>query len=62
MPPSARGWLIGAAAFVTVTAGILSKVMALPTINDWLSRHTLFGTVPKAVAAADTSWGEGSRG
>jgi hypothetical protein len=42
-------WLIGAAAVVTAVAGGLSRVMAIPTVNEWLTTIGL-GSVPKAAA------------
>lgn len=42
-------WLLSAAAVVTAVAGGLSRVMAIPTVNEWLTRIGL-GSVPKAAA------------
>lgn len=39
-------WLIGAAALVTAVAGALSRVMAIPAVNEWLTKIGL-GSVPK---------------
>lgn len=42
-------WLIGAAAVVTAVAGALSRIMAIPAVNTWLTKIGI-GSVPKAVA------------
>lgn len=42
-------WLIGAAAIVTAVAGALSRIMAIPAVNTWLTKIGI-GSVPKAVA------------
>lgn len=50
LPPAFRVWMVGLAATITAIAGVLVKVMALPRVNDWLSRWTRLGTVPPAAA------------
>lgn len=50
MPPAVTLWLAGAATALTGFAGLMTRVMALPVVNDWLSRYTTFGTVPKTEA------------
>lgn len=50
LPPAFRLWMLGLAAAITAAAGVLVKVMALPRVNDWLSRWTRLGTVPPAAA------------
>lgn len=52
LPPEFRLWLLGVAAAITAVSGFLVKLMALPRVNDWLSRWTGFGTVPPAAAKA----------
>lgn len=42
-------WLLSAAGVVTAVAGALSRVMAIPAVNEWLTRIGL-GSVPKAAA------------
>ncbi|GAA3580976.1 hypothetical protein GCM10022198_00080 [Klugiella xanthotipulae] len=49
LPVSVRLWLLAVAGGITATAGVITKVMALPGVNDWLARHTPFGTVPRSV-------------
>lgn len=44
-------WLIGAAGVVTAVAAGLSRVMAIPAVNAWLTKVGL-GSVPKAAAQA----------
>jgi len=55
-------WLVSAAAVVTAVAGGLSRVMAIPTVNQWLTTIGL-GSVPKSAAqrqAIATEVGEAS--
>ena len=40
------GWLIGAAAIVTAVAGAITRVMAIPAVNRWLT-HVGLGSVPR---------------
>lgn len=42
-------WLVAAAAIVTAVAGALSRVMAIPAVNTWLTKIGV-GSVPKQVA------------
>lgn len=42
-------WLLSAAAVVTAVAGALSRVMAIPAVNEWLT-HLGLGSVPKSAA------------
>jgi hypothetical protein len=42
-------WLVSAATVVTAVAAGLSRVMAIPTVNEWLT-HIGLGSVPKAAA------------
>lgn len=50
LPPGFRAWMLGAAALLTAIAGAAARVMALPVVNDWLSRWTPFGTAHPKVA------------
>lgn len=52
LPAEFRLWMLGLAAAITAVSGFLVKVMALPRVNDWLSRWTRLGTVPPAAAKA----------
>lgn len=52
MPAELRVWLLGAATLITVTAGVIARVMAIPGVNEWLSKYTPFGTVPRGKYAA----------
>lgn len=40
-------WLLGAVTFISLLAGALARVMAIPGVNEWLTRHSAFGTAPK---------------
>lgn len=42
-------WLLSAAGVVTAIAGALSRVMAIPAVNQWLT-HVGLGSEPKAIA------------
>lgn len=42
-------WLVGAAAVVTAIAAALSRIMAIPAVNTWLTKISA-GSVPKKVA------------
>ncbi len=45
-------WLIAAAGVVTAIAGALSRVMAIPAVNTWLT-HIGLGSVPKGAAGGE---------
>lgn len=52
LPASWLAWLAGAFAFVIAIASALSKLMAIPVVNTWLTRiHA--GSVPRAAALED---------
>ena len=42
-------WLVAAAGIVTAVAAGLSRIMAIPAVNNWLTKIGL-GTVPKSEA------------
>lgn len=42
-------WLVGLAAGVTAVAAALSRIMAIPAVNTWLTKIGL-GSVPKHAA------------
>lgn len=50
LPDGVRLWLLGAAAVVTAATAAVTRVMAIPVVNDWLSRWSPFGTVSRSVA------------
>ncbi len=45
-------WLIAAAGVVTAVAGALARVMAIPAVNQWLTKVGL-GSVPKSEAQTE---------
>lgn len=45
-------WLVGAAGVVTAVAGALSRVMAIPAVNAWLTKVGL-GSVPASEAKVE---------
>lgn len=44
LPDHIRLWLLGASAVITALATVITRVMAMPIVNDLLSRYTPFGT------------------
>jgi hypothetical protein len=42
-------WLVSAAAVLTAVAGALTRVMAIPAVNEWLT-HIGLGSIPTSVA------------
>ena len=50
LPEGFRLWMLGAATVLTAVSVAVTRIMALPMVNDWLSRHTPFGTVSKDAA------------
>lgn len=51
-----RLWLVAVAAIVTAVAGALSRVMAIPAVNAWLTKIGL-GSVPKSAVIDDGAAG-----
>lgn len=45
-------WLVGAAGVVTAVATALSRIMAIPAVNTWLTGIGL-GSVPKSAAGGE---------
>lgn len=50
LPAGFRLWMLGAAALLTAVSVAATRIMALPVVNDWLSRWTPFGTVSQKSA------------
>lgn len=50
LPEHIRLWLLAVAGIVTALAAAVTRIMAIPIVNDWLSRWTPFGTEPPATA------------
>lgn len=44
LPEGFRLWMLGAATVLTAVSVAVTRIMALPVVNDWLSRYTPFGT------------------
>jgi cyanate permease len=49
LPPAAVGWVASAFVVVIGIASALAKIMAIPVVNEWLTRIGL-GSVPKEAA------------
>ncbi|MEQ6899292.1 hypothetical protein [Microbacterium sp. KR10-403] len=49
LPGSWIAWLTGVIAFVTVVAGVLTRIMAIPQVNAWLTKLGL-GSAPKSAS------------
>lgn len=47
-------WLTAAIASVTLVAGVITRVMAIPTVNAWLTRIGL-GSVPRSKLVEGTT-------
>lgn len=47
LPESAIAWLTGAVAFLVALSGALARIMAIPAVNDFLTRFGA-GSVPKS--------------
>ena len=47
IPPAARGWLAGSVVFVTALIATVTRIMALPAVNDALTAFGL-GAEPKS--------------
>lgn len=46
MPPALRLWFLGAAGVITGIALVLTRIMAIPAVNAWLTKLGL-GATPK---------------
>lgn len=44
LPGSLIAWVISAAAFLTVAAGVATRIMAIPGVNEWLAKLKLSAT------------------
>lgn len=40
-------WLLGAVTFIGLLSATLARMMAIPGVNEWLIRHSAFGTAPR---------------
>lgn len=47
LSPEVYAWLVGAIAFCAAASAALAKIMAIPQINDWLTKHTPLGSAPR---------------
>ena len=54
LPAGFRLWMLGAATLLTAVSAAATRIMALPMVNDWLSRYTPFGTEPRETARRRT--------
>lgn len=50
LPEGFRLWMLATATVLTALSVAVTRIMALPVVNDWLSRYTPFGTVKPAEA------------
>lgn len=55
LPASVYGWLVGFIAVCAAISGALSKLMAIPGVNRWLSEHSPFGSAPRAAVKSSTT-------
>jgi len=52
LPGSWIVWLTGALAFLGVVAGVITRTMAIPQVNAWLTKFGI-GSVPKSAISAE---------
>ena len=52
VPEGARAWLLGASAAIVAVSSALTRIMAIPTVNDWLGKVGM-GATPPATPAVD---------
>ncbi len=52
VPEGARTWLLGASAAIVAVSATLTRVMAIPTVNEWLGRVGM-GATPPTTPAVD---------
>lgn len=52
VPEGARAWLLGASAAIVAVSSALTRIMAIPTVNDWLGRVGM-GATPKTPPPVD---------
>lgn len=52
VPEGARAWLLGASAAIVAVSATLTRVMAIPTVNDWLGRVGM-GATPSTPPPVD---------
>jgi len=51
LPPEFVAWLVGFFGFLVIVAGSITRIMAIPQVNAWLTKIGA-GSVPKAAIAA----------
>ena len=49
-PPGFIAWLLGAAGVLSALASAVTRIMALPRVNEWLGRFKLDAGAPKPPA------------
>lgn len=49
-PPGFIAWLLGAAAVLSALAGAVTRIAALPAVNEWLGKFKLDAGAPKLPA------------
>ena len=52
VPEGARAWLLGASAAIVAVSSALTRIMAIPTVNDWLGKVGM-GATPATPPAVD---------
>lgn len=51
LPESWVAWLVGAVAVITAVASAISRIMAIPAVNSWLTKWLNLGSAPKSALA-----------
>ena len=52
VPEGARAWLLGASAAIVAVSSALTRIMAIPTVNEWLGKVGM-GATPKTPPPVD---------
>ena len=53
VPEGARAWLLGSSAAIVAVSSALTRIMAIPTVNEWLGRVGMGATPPATPPAVD---------
>jgi hypothetical protein len=54
LPPSTYVWLAGVVVFIVVLSGVVTRIMAIPGVNAWLTKIGA-GSVPASAIVTDAA-------
>lgn len=60
LPGPAIAWLAGVIASISAVAGVISRIMAMPKVNAWLTKWLNLGSIPKQNISAQVSPASGN--